>query len=333
MITWLSSHLLILVLALLLEQWHPQPTQHVLVKGVRHLALWFREHLDTGEPRQAWLAWTGFLCLIGFVVFLALYLAYALHPLLGWVTAILLVYLCLGFRKFSHGFTEFHRHMEAGNIDEARYALKSWVREDMSHISKPAMIRIAIQHALISSHRHVFGVLFWYVLIPGVYGVVAAVLYRVAVQLTDWWQTSDDFQDVPGQHWFLTVARKGFDWIDYIPVRVTAFAFALTGNFETAMQRLQQAKQDFLNTTLPSDFVLIASGMGALGIEHQQDQQGDDEGLSDAEGLQATHLSWDGFQVVEGHLSSLVGLEWRTLIVWLGLILLMTLASFYGFLL
>src|SRR5207245_1128446 len=76
---------------------------------------------------------------------------------------------------------------------------------------------------LLASHRHVFGVLLWYVLLPGPSG---AILYRLAAFLAARWQ---------GLGAFGRFAQQAFYVLDWPAVRLTAAAFAVVGDFEDAV--------------------------------------------------------------------------------------------------
>src|SRR2546425_532233 len=89
--------------------------------------------------------------------------------------------------------------------------------------TREEVIRLVIEEALLASHRHVFGVLLWYVLLPGPSG---AILYRLAAFLAARWQ---------GLGAFGRFAQQAFYVLDWPAVRLTAAAFALVGDFEDAV--------------------------------------------------------------------------------------------------
>ena len=111
--------------------------------------------------------------------------AAALYAVLLWLNpfaALLLnvaaLYLTLGFRQFSHYFTGIQAAVRDGDVDRARELIGAWRGESATHRSREEVIRLAIEEAIAASHRHVFAVLFWFVLLPGPSG---AILYRMAV--------------------------------------------------------------------------------------------------------------------------------------------------------
>jgi adenosylcobinamide-phosphate synthase len=160
----------------------------------------------------------------------------------------------------------------------------------------------------------VFGVFFWFVLLPGPSG---AVLYRIANFLARQWNVT------PGEP-FGRFARQAFAAIDWLPVRLTAIGFAIVGNFEDAVFSWRSHAGRF---TDPPRGILIASGAGALGVR-----------LGDVEHLQRSALL-DGDLAIEGlpgvepgptALGSAVGLVWRSLVLWMLLLLLLWLPGLFG---
>src|SRR6185437_3830322 len=108
------------------------------------------------------------------------YLLRALHPLVALAFNIAVLYLTLGFRQFSHYFTDIQLAVKAGDIERARTLLEQW--RGASGVVRPReeVIRLSIEEALVAAHRHVFGVLLWYLILPGPSG---AILYRLAAYL------------------------------------------------------------------------------------------------------------------------------------------------------
>ena len=146
----------------------------------------------------------------------------------------------------------------------------------------------AIEQALVASHRHVFGVLVCFVLLPGPCG---AVLYCLAAELAAiWGRRSEDPNDA-----FAAFAREAFAVVDWLPLRISALLFAVVGNFEDAM--FSWRTRD-MNDTRHSAIVL-ASGAGALGVRLS--------GCNESNGEAAD----------TGHMHSAVALVWRALLLWL----------------
>src|SRR5207237_8352530 len=96
----------------------------------------------------------------------------SLHSFLALAFNIAALYVTLGFRQFSHNFTDLQLAVKSGDIERARALLEQWRGASGVVRTREEVIRLAIEEALIASHRHVFGVLFWYLLLPGPSGAV-----------------------------------------------------------------------------------------------------------------------------------------------------------------
>jgi cobalamin biosynthesis protein CobD/CbiB len=149
------------------------------------------------------------------------------------------------------------------------------------------------------------------------------VLYPLALRAARSWEyvrgapTSwDDSYSADGLDfgWF---AARAFHAIDWVPQRVSAFVFAVADNFEDALfcwrsQAAQWAR--------PEEGIVLASGAGALGVILG--------GTLPVLAGEPEYRPTVGLGEVAGAdlLPSAVALGWRTLILWLLLILLLTLA-------
>jgi cobalamin biosynthesis protein CobD/CbiB len=217
-----------LIVVLLLEQVRPLPYQQFVRGPVSQLADFLERHFNAGDHKQGTLAWALAvisLTVISGIVFFALY---QLNPLLAWCWNVFVLYLTMGFRQFSHYYTDIQLALRMGDVPHARHLLGEWRGRSADGLTSSDIARLSIEEALTASHRHVFGVLFWFVLLPGPCG---AVLYRVAAILSEYWgkRQTAEFGD------FGTFAQQSFAIIDWLPLRVTAAGFAIVGDFEDAI--------------------------------------------------------------------------------------------------
>jgi len=115
-----------------------------------------------------------------------------------------------GFRQRSHYFTDIHLALKNNDVDKARDILSAWRQVDCAGLEREAITRLAIEEALVSSHRYVFAVIFWFVLLPGPAG---AILYRLSMFLNDRWgeRTSPELER------FSRFARRAFAALDWLP--------------------------------------------------------------------------------------------------------------------
>jgi cobalamin biosynthesis protein CobD/CbiB len=166
-----------LIAALLIEQvWPLNPRCTVYRWFTRYVNL-LGSHFNAGEQRQGVIAWC-LAVLPWVIVCIAVYhLLREIHVVFGWVWSVAVLYLTMGFRQFSHAFTGIVEALRVGDLDKARQLLAEWRGESAAEYNGTEIAKVAIEEGLIGAHRHVFGVIFWFLILPGPSG---AVLYRLA---------------------------------------------------------------------------------------------------------------------------------------------------------
>ena len=332
---------LALLLALALEQWRPLVERRVVLAPVTAYASYLERHLDAGESQQGMVAWL--LAVVPIVI--ASWALYAMlaaaSPLLGLACNVAALYASMGFRQHSHLFNDIHQALKEGDLAHARQLLAAWRGHSCETLSTTEVARLAIERALTVSHRHVFGVMFWFLLLPGPSG---AVLYRMARFLSHRWRsprsvqsesvldassadiTAADASDPArrategGVGRFGEFAGRAFHALDWLSVRFTAASFAIVGDFEDAAYCWRTQASRWPDPLLG---VLLASGAGAIGVRL---------GLPIACGATVEDRPELGLgaEADVPFLDSTVGLIWRALVLWLALILAITVAAAFG---
>ncbi len=302
--------LLSLIAALLLEQWRPLADRRYLYSLLAHYAGWLEGLFNAGEPQQGKVAWFVAVLpavLVAWAVYAA---ANAANPVFAFLLNVGALYLTMGFRQRSHFFTDIHTALKKDDLAGAREALSAWRQENCADLDREAVTRLALEEALVSSHRYVFGVIFWFVLLPGPTG---AILYRLSMFLDGRWSESV----TPGLERFSQFAHGAFAALDWFPSRFTAAAFAIVGDFENAVYCWRTQAATWPDRALGT---VLSSGSGAIGVRL---------GMPIVVGgrlLDRPPLGL-GDPADVGHMDSLVGLAWRALVMWLVLLLLVALAG------
>jgi adenosylcobinamide-phosphate synthase len=316
-----------LFLALVIEQARPLGSSHILHQWLRRWADWVASHVDGGTKSQAWLAWT---LLIGAPACLAILIHWALAYFLGWFFAVawnvVLLYVTLGFRQFSHHFTGIRDALNDGDEPLARQLLADWQQVEVNELPRNEIVRHVIEHSVLSAHRHVFGVFFSYALLSIVgLGPVGAVVYRIAEFAKRYWaQTPTLVSNTLPEHrnWTSTslqeVVTDSWHAIDWIPARATAMGFAIMGSFEDAMDGWRHHAEKFPND---NDGVILAATAGAINV-----QLGGAALQPELPGSSST----PGRPPELAHFAQVVGLVWRTVVMWLVLVALLSLANLLG---
>jgi adenosylcobinamide-phosphate synthase len=321
--------------ALLLEQLKPLPRDNWVHETLQSWVRWTGRNFDAGQPHHTWVVWCVSV-LVPAVAAALLYVAIARYSLLlALAFDVLLLYLTLGFRQFSHYFTDIRDALERGDENEARRLLAEWRHLDASELPRTEVLRHVIEHALLAAHRHVFGVFFWFVVLSALgLGPMGAVLYRMAEFSTRYWGYRSRAIDAPTNDALLALSRRLFNLIDHLPARLTAFGFAVVGNFEEAVAAW---RRDAALWQHPNEGVILAAAAGAVGVQlggaaapgvtpdrSKTFSAGSTAGMAEAQG------STPGVPAQVGHLHSVVGLVWRSVVLWMLLVALLTLANVLG---
>jgi adenosylcobinamide-phosphate synthase len=132
----------------------------------------------------------------------------------------------------------------------------------------------------------------------------------------------------------MRVSQWVFALVDHVPARLTAMGFAIVGNFEEAVASW---RRDAALWKHANEGVILASAAGAVGVQLGGDaapgvspersrtfEAGGDAMDFSSEG------STEGVPAQIGHLRSVVGLVWRSMLVWMLLLALLTVAHLVG---
>ena len=309
--------LLSLIAALLLEQIHPLALRKNMFAWLNGYVHFFQHHFNAGEHKHGKIAWL-IAVLVPLVGSAGLYwLLFRFNPVFAWAFNVLVLYLTMGFRQVSHNFTDIHRALRNNELEKARSLLSNWSGMQCHELNAEEVARVTIEEALLASHHHVFGVMAWFVftMLLGL-GPSGAVLYRLALFLNSRWGKEDDAEF--GQ--FGEFARQAYYWIDWLPLRLTAFTFAIVGDFEDTVYCWRTQAQSWPD---PEAGILLASGAGAIGVRL---------GLPIPQGglpLDRPELGI-GEEADAEFMQSTVGLVWRALVFWMIILLLLGLATLVG---
>ncbi|WP_295642453.1 CobD/CbiB family protein [uncultured Methylibium sp.] len=323
------------LLALVIEQLRPLPRQNRIHDSLVAWTRWTGRNFDAGRDHHAWVVWTINVALPAVLVFVVHLLLTRFNLMLALAWDIVVLYLTLGFRQFSHYFTDIRNALERGDEIQARRLLAEWRQLDASDLPHTELLRHVIEHSLLAAHRHVFGVFFWFVLLSSLgLGPAGAVLYRLAEFSSRYWAFRSRTVGVPINERLMQRSQQLFTWIDHVPARLTAFGFAVVGDFEEAIACW---RRDAGLWRSGNDGIILAAAAGAVGVRlggsappplTPERSRGFTAGGStedtDAAG------STPGLPPELGHLRSVVGLVWRSVVLWMLLLALLSLANLVG---
>jgi len=308
---------LALIIALLIEQARPLPVNNLVHRAIGEAADLLMGVTNAGERRHGAAGWLALVVAVLLIIGLLQWLLAKVHPLAVLGLHVAVLYYTVGFRQFSHAFTEIQLLLASGDIAAARRVLGDWLRtEDPEFSAQDASVteicRVTVANALVASHRHVFGPIFWYVILPGPIGPV---LYRLAEMLARRWS---DPQEVYGRF-----AQTAYRLVDWLPIRMTVAGFAIVGSFEDAVYAWRGAVA--AGTADDQRALLLAAGGGALGMRIA------DPAL-EARWAQDSEQGYEpqGAEPGVDGLRSAVGLVWRSVVLWVSLYAMLTIATWLG---
>lgn len=299
--------------ALFLEQLRPLAHPNVLELLFTRYAGRLARDLNAGQAIHGTIAW--FVAVLPWVVLalIAHYLFSALGLLFAWAWAVAVLYACIDFKPMLREFSAIIDALHAGELERARDLVERWRGESAQQYSETDIARVAIEGALLRAHRELIAVIAWFVVLPGPAG---AVLYKLSALLADEWghRRDEDF------HAFGQFSSRVMSVLDWIPVRLTAIGFAIAGDLEDALQcwRVQPAAWSD-----PELGIVLASGAGALGVRLGGP-------LPRAGGADYRAQLGTGDEPDTNYMQSATGLVWRTLVIGMIVLVLVTLARWVG---
>lgn len=318
-------------LALLIEQVRPLLRHNPIHAAARAWVNWVRQAFYAGQSQHGLWVWALAVGLPVVLTALIHRLLWSYSLVLTFVWAVAVLYATLGFRQFSHHFTSVRLALERGDDSAAHRALAEWQGLPLDQVPRTGLVMQAIECSALSVHKHVLGVLvcFLFFWLLGL-GPAGAVLFRLADHV------AASSRKVPrvgsasppagpagsdlvvlgvgGLHApMASVAAQAWRWINHVPTRATALAFAVVGNFEEAVANWRQESE---LSPERNDRIVVAATVGALNLKLLPAVEADSTAL-----VQPPQLA---------HLTSLVGLVWRSVVLWMLFLALVTLAHSVG---
>jgi adenosylcobinamide-phosphate synthase len=279
--------ILALIAALVAQHARPIAGRQALLAFYGRMCLSTAKRLNAGDRNSGIVAWIVLVGAVLVPVALAAVLAAAIHPIVLWVLEVAFLYGTLRFFSTTSSLAAIERALRQGDASAAASQLGLWRAEPLESDDPGTIARLAAEHGLREGHQGTFAPLFWYLVLPGPLGLV---LYPLALRAARSWEHVVE----SGERDFGWFAARAFQVIDWIPQRVSAFVFALAGNFEDALYCWRSQAAQWAR---PEEGIVLASGAGALGVR-----------LGEVGAGEAPR---------EDALASLEGMLWRVLVVWM----------------
>jgi adenosylcobinamide-phosphate synthase len=247
------SMALLAVLGVIVDRLFGEPrTRHPLV-GFGRLATQIEARLNTGHRARpaGILAW---FVAVAPPVGVAWLLVGALPFSYACLVHVLLLWFALGAKSLRQHIAPIARALSLGDLDDARKLTSRIVSRDTSNADENALSRAAVESALENGNDAIFGALFWFAIAGG----PGALMFRLANTLDAMWGYR-----TPRYLRFGWAAARFDDVLNFVPARLTAASYALTGDTRMAWHcwRSQARAWDS-----PNAGPVMASGAGSLNV-------------------------------------------------------------------
>ena len=304
---------LTLVAALLLDLYVLVPVRGKFDSMLQHYAEFMRHALDAGEHHFGVIAWLAVIAPIGGIALVAYVLLNIISPPLAWLLNVAVLFALLHLKRTLHRLNAMSNHLRHENFAGAHALLRESGVPTTDGLDAGSLARLTIERSLVDFHRHWLAPIFWFAVLPGPIGPL---LYWAIEKLAQCWaETKRDTSPA-----LSALAQRIFHWVDWLPQRLTASSFAIAGNFEDAIFCWRSQAKEWPENDAGA---LLASGAGAMGIK-----LGD--AITTQQGVEFRPEIGTGEPAHVDHLRSTEGLIWRTVVVWLGVLFLLTVAGWVG---
>ncbi len=245
-----------LIIALLLDRllgeskhWHP-------LVGFGQLVTWIEQKLWQAKCTHIQLRWRGVLAVFLLLMPLTLITAFfASLPAVDFFVGVLLLYLAIGGRSLSEHALQVHDALTKGDINKARAMTSLLVSRDTQKLNETQLAKATIESVLENGNDAIFAALFWF-MIAGAPGVV---FYRLSNTLDAMWGYRNE-----RYRYFGWAAARLDDVLNFIPARLTAFTYAVVGQFNKAIYCW---RHQAYNWKSPNAGPVMAAGAGALSLQ------------------------------------------------------------------
>lgn len=261
------------LLAMLWDQLGPPrglvPFDHL----ASHYSDWVASQFGKKKRGNDYLIWGVVALLPALLVGLTVWWLDSLSSFFGLLWASVVLYMCVGFSRISDLAAELVAAWQAGEGTRLPLLRVGYVGR-VEHPVHEDAVHLLFAFGL----RRAFGELFWFVVL----GPAGALLYAMTVVHSSIRSEGGEDENGPSFDRMLT-------WLDWLPARLLALSFALVGNFEVAIARLNHVEGEAAKN---APGLLAGVARGALGLPG--DAAGSDVILSAAVLMKRAAVLWLG---------------------------------------
>lgn len=256
MMTFLS-----ILIALIVERITPQLIEYRKFQWLRDYANWLVDVLAIEKLGR----WMSFAILISplLVVIWVLNGMFenALFGLFELAFNALVIFLCLGPRDLDKEIDNYLDAIELGD-EQQRFASASLLASNTPSSDLSGQAVQVCKAMFVEANIRVYAVLFWFVVL----GPVAAVMYRL---LDQWYRKPYLPSSLSPIHAVIGLLLACADWV---PVRLTLFAYMVSGSFEAGLQAYRNVQHTAINIYQQNCEFLESVGFHCLSVDDASSQ-------------------------------------------------------------
>lgn len=212
--------------------------------------------LHPGESANAWRAQLcGALALLLAVTPAVILCWFLVRVPYGYVVEVLILYFVIAQRGLREHAERVLAALRAPDLQEARRRVGMMVSRETRDMDEARVAGATMESVLENGNDAVFGAIFWF----AVLGAPGALAYRLVNTLDAMWGYR-----TPRYLNFGRAAARLDDVLNFLPARLTAFAYALCGNTVTAFRSWRTQARAWES---PNAGPVMAAGAGALGVQ------------------------------------------------------------------
>ncbi len=239
---------LVVLAALLLDAWLGEPRRFHPLVGFGKLAEYTERRFYADSKVHGCMA---VLLLVTPLILLATFINF-----IPWhfVVDILVLYLALGWNSLGAHARMVKSALFADNLIAARQHVGLILSRDTTELDQVEVTQGTIESVLENGNDAIFGVIFWFI----VAGAPGAIAYRLINTLDAMW----GYRNERYNHFGWAAARLD-DCLNFMPARLTALSYALTGSVRNAFVCWQTQGTSWKS---PNAGPVMASGAGSLSV-------------------------------------------------------------------
>lgn len=294
--------LIAVLTGLLLEKFVSTLEKYRRYKWFRNYANWLWAKLGS---RVYWNGALGVIVTIAlplFLIWLTLYFLGEIHGIFSFTSGVLILVFSFGPGNFNKKVQNFLATRNIGDQEDTTWELDDILGTDFAG-NELELTRAILESTLVQTNERLLAVLFWFIIL----GPIGALLLRLACLMREL-----THQDRYAASEFAHAARRLHFILLWAPARLAALSYAISGSFVHCLDNWRsQTPQTVKDLSDSNEALLLRAGLGALQL--------------------GTHIAEQSKRQVDlNGIEAALSLTWRSVIVWVTVLAVITLTGWVG---